>query len=177
MKVIQNPDEFRKNITYKLSERLKSSCMLSNNYDKMGLNLEKGIYNYCIIESGKRSIVKKWDNEYFIHIYLDKLRSVYLNIHSKHLVELINTKQIKIHELAFMTHQEMVPDKWKKLLDDKKIRDENKYTTKIEASTDNFTCWKCKSKKCTYYQLQTRSADEPMTTFVTCLSCGQRWRC
>ena len=177
MKNVQNPDEFRKNVSHKLSESLKKTEMLSNNYDKMGSNLEKGIYNYCIVESGKKNIVKKWDNEYFIHIYLDKLRSVYLNINSKYLIELINTKQIKIHEIAFMTHQEMVPEKWKKLLDDKKIRDENKYTPTIEASTDNFTCWKCKSKKCTYYQLQTRSADEPMTTFVTCLSCGQRWRC
>jgi hypothetical protein len=25
--------------------------------------------------------------------------------------------------------------------------------------------------------LQTRSADEPMTTFVTCIACGCRWRC
>ena len=31
--------------------------------------------------------------------------------------------------------------------------------------------------KCTYYQLQTRSADEPMTTFVTCINCGNRWKC
>ena len=40
-----------------------------------------------------------------------------------------------------------------------------------------FKCGKCKSKKTTYYQLQTRSADEPMTTFVTCLACMNRWKC
>ena len=56
------------------------------------------------------------------------------------------------------------------------IKDENKFTPKIEASTDDFICGKCKSKKCTYYQLQTRSADEPMTTFVTCLDCGNRFK-
>lgn len=177
MKEIQNPEEFRSNISKQLSLHLQNVGMKCKDYNKMAMNLEKGIYNYCIEESGKRNIVKKWDNEYFIHIYIDKLRSVYLNMNSKHLIELVNTKQIKVHELAFMTHQEMLPEKWKRLIDDKKIRDENKYKPKIEASTDNFTCWKCKSKKCTYYQLQTRSADEPMTTFVTCLSCGQRWRC
>ena len=41
---------------------------------------------------------------------------------------------------------------------------------------NDFTCFKCKSNKCTFYQLQTRSADEPMTTFVTCLNCGNRWK-
>lgn len=40
-----------------------------------------------------------------------------------------------------------------------------------------FTCKKCKSKKTTYYQMQTRSADEPMTTFVTCTNCNNRWKC
>ena len=37
-----------------------------------------------------------------------------------------------------------------------------------------FSCGKCKSKECTYTQLQTRSADEPMTTFVYCMACGNR---
>mmetsp|Transcript_26665 Transcript_26665/g.67928 ORF Transcript_26665/g.67928 Transcript_26665/m.67928 type:complete len:304 (-) Transcript_26665:396-1307(-) len=45
-----------------------------------------------------------------------------------------------------------------------------------QASTDMFQCGKCKQRKCTYYQLQTRSADEPMTTFVTCTNCGNRWK-
>jgi DNA-directed RNA polymerase subunit M/transcription elongation factor TFIIS len=40
-----------------------------------------------------------------------------------------------------------------------------------------FTCVRCKSKKTSYYQLQTRSADEPMTTFVTCLNCDRNWKC
>jgi DNA-directed RNA polymerase subunit M/transcription elongation factor TFIIS len=40
-----------------------------------------------------------------------------------------------------------------------------------------FRCGKCKSKKTDYYQLQTRSADEPMTTYVTCKDCGNRWKC
>jgi DNA-directed RNA polymerase subunit M/transcription elongation factor TFIIS len=46
---------------------------------------------------------------------------------------------------------------------------------KMEATTDQFVCGKCKSRKCSYYQLQTRSADEPMTTFVTCTNCNNRW--
>lgn len=38
------------------------------------------------------------------------------------------------------------------------------------------TCGKCRSNKGTsYYQMQTRSADEPMTTFASC-KCGHRWK-
>jgi DNA-directed RNA polymerase subunit M/transcription elongation factor TFIIS len=40
-----------------------------------------------------------------------------------------------------------------------------------------FKCGKCKSVKTTYYQMQTRSADEPMTTYVTCKNCGHKWKC
>jgi DNA-directed RNA polymerase subunit M/transcription elongation factor TFIIS len=40
-----------------------------------------------------------------------------------------------------------------------------------------FKCGKCKSVKTTYYQMQTRSADEPMTTYVTCKGCGHKWKC
>ena len=39
-----------------------------------------------------------------------------------------------------------------------------------------FKCGKCGKKNTTYNQLQTRSADEPMTTFVMCNECGNRWK-
>lgn len=39
-----------------------------------------------------------------------------------------------------------------------------------------FECGRCKSTKTTYTQKQTRSADEPMTTFVTCGNCKNRWK-
>lgn len=39
-----------------------------------------------------------------------------------------------------------------------------------------FTCSKCKSNKTSFYEKQTRSSDEPMTVFITCLNCGKHWK-
>ena len=106
------------------------------------------------------------------------MRTVIINLKkNSKLCDKIKTKKIKAHKLAFMTHQEMSPERWQELIDRKKIRDEHRYAPKLDANTDNFTCRKCKSSRCSYYQLQTRSADEPMTTFVTCIDCGNRWKC
>ena len=51
-----------------------------------------------------------------------------------------------------------------------------KYDIKPESMTDRYKCRKCGSRKCSYYEVQTRSADEPMTQFITCLKCNTRWR-
>lgn len=56
--------------------------------------------------------------------------------------------------------------------ENQKIRDaamfEAERGQKRMATTDQFQCGKCKERKTSYYQMQTRSADEPMTTFVIC---------
>ena len=169
MKKISNPEKFRANVKTIFTD-------IFNN-KKYGDNLEKGIYNKTLELADEKHIVKKWENIYFTQLYIDKLRTIYTNLKTPSVLEMITARKIKPHELAFMTHQEILPEKWQQLIDDLKIQNQNKYTPKIEASTDNFTCYKCKSKECSYYQLQTRSADEPMTTFVTCINCGTRWKC
>jgi len=75
-----------------------------------------------------------------------------------------------------MSHQEMLPERWDEMIRVKSIRDKGKFEINLEATTDTFTCRKCKSKKCSYYQMQTKSADEPMTCYISCLECGARWK-
>jgi transcription elongation factor S-II len=166
---IANPEQFRLNIRGKLNEIIEN--------EKHSTNLEKGIFNYALKEASNRKVVKKWDNQYFVQIYIDRLRSIYLNLKNPEILGQIQSEAIQAHTVAFMTHQEMRPDKWKELIEEKAKRDINKFETNVEASTDTFTCRKCKQNKCTYYQMQTRSADEPSTTFVQCLNCGCRWKC
>ena len=169
MNKITNPVLFRENVKKKLTEIVLNEIS--------GINLEKAIYNYTLHKAGEKYIVKKWENLYFSELYINKFRTVYINLKNPHVLNLIKSKIIKAQDFPFMTHQEILPEKWNNLIEELKIKNQNKYTPKIEASTDNFTCYKCKSKECSYYQLQTRSADEPMTTFVTCINCGTRWKC
>ena len=165
---IENPELFRSNIRKKLDKKL--------NNEKNSSNLEKGIFNYTLKEADQRKIIKKWDNKYFIQIYLDRLRTIYTNLNDT-IVEQVTSGAIKPHVVAFMTHQELQPDKWTALIDAKSKRDANKFETNVAAATDTFTCRKCKGNQCTYYQMQTRSADEPMTVYISCCNCGNRWKC
>jgi transcription elongation factor S-II len=167
---IENPEKFRSAIRDKLNKFF--------NNEKHVLNLEKGIQNWSLKEATNRKVVKKWDNPYFVRIYLDHLRSIFINLEkTPELIAQVKNGTLKPHLIAFMTHQEIKPEKWEPLIQAKIKRDKNKYETNIEAATDTFKCGKCYSTKCTYYQMQTRSADEPMTTFVTCIDCGKRWKC
>lgn len=168
MRIITNSEEFRGNIVKKFENIIKN--------DSKSINLEKGIYNYAIKEANNKKIIKKWDNPYFVQLYIDRLKSIYINLKNKDLLLKLQTDDITPQILAFMTHQEMNEDIWRTLLEQKMKRDANKFTNNIQASTDMFTCRKCKSKRCTYYELQTRSADEPATIFVTCLDCGKNWK-
>ena len=168
LRKIENPDNFRINVRKQLNKKLHD--------EKASLNLEKGIFNYVLKEAEQRKIVKKWDNKFFVQIYLSHLKSILSNLNEFWINEVKNGT-IKPHTLAFMTHQEFNHEKWSKMIEEKSKRDKNKFEVNVAASTDTFTCRKCKGNQCTYYQMQTRSADEPMTTFCQCIICGNRWKC
>ena len=171
-RTIKNPDTFRANIR----EKLREFFIGSTNAEKDANNLEKGIHNWSLKEATNKKVVKKWDNPFFVQIYLDHLRSIYNNLKNDRLIKMVVDGEIKSHEIAFMAHHEMMPERWETLIKAKSIRDKNKFEQNIESMTDTFTCRKCKSKQCTYYQQQVRSSDEPMTIFCQCISCGNRWK-
>ncbi|KMY90327.1 transcription elongation factor S-II [Drosophila simulans] len=81
-------------------------------------------------------------------------------------------------QLAKMTPEEMASDEMKKLREKfvKEAINDAQLATVQGTKTDLLKCAKCKKRNCTYNQLQTRSADEPMTTFVMCNECGNRWK-
>jgi transcription elongation factor S-II len=169
MSKITNSTVFRENIRKKFHPLL-------NMEESDAVNLEKGVFNYAIQEATRKKIVKKWENPHFVSLYIDRLRSIYMNLKNKDLLKMVKNGEIESKQLAFMTHQEYKPEKWRQLIEKKMKRDASKYNDNIQASTNMYTCRKCKSNRCTYYEMQTRSADEPATIFVTCLDCGKHWR-
>ena len=143
--------------------------------------LEKGIYNYSIDYADELGVIKKWDNKSFYDIYIHKCMSIYSNIDSecyiknKRLLDRLKNKEFKPYELPYIKSIYTFPENWKTLIDEKSKRDKVLYEVKKEAATDQFKCSKCKKRECVFFELQTRSADESMTVFITCLNCGKRW--
>ena len=79
-------------------------------------------------------------------------------------------------EFANTTEIDRHPERWSTLLKEAAERDKARHNRKTTANILMY-CSGCKKKTpCDYYQVQTRSADEPMTTFVTCLECDKRWK-
>eukprot|EP01018_Ginkgo_biloba_P004619 Gb_10316 [translate_table: standard] len=110
-----------------------------------------------------------------------KYRSIMFNLKDANNPDLrrrVLIGEIKPEKLIVMTPEEMASDQRK--LENKQIKDKALFECERginpKATTDQFKCGKCGQRKCTYYQLQTRSADEPMTTFVTCVNCNNHWK-
>jgi len=81
-------------------------------------------------------------------------------------------------KLAVMTSEQMASDEITKLREKftKESINDAQLATVQGTKTDLLKCGKCGKRNCTYNQIQTRSADEPMTTFVLCNECGNRWK-
>lgn len=175
--IIYNEDDNYTNIRLKNIEIFNT--LINSELTK---TLEKSIYEYTKKICKKRNILPLWTNEIFKKIYLNKSISLYSNIDkdsyikNENLITKINSNKINLDNIAFMSYQELFPEHSKQFLDEKYKREKLMYEDTQESMTDQFKCGRCKQRKCTYYELQTRSADEGMTIFITCINCGWRWR-
>ncbi|KAI0519338.1 hypothetical protein KFK09_006782 [Dendrobium nobile] len=110
-----------------------------------------------------------------------KYRSIMFNLKDSNNTDLrrrVLLGHIMPEKLVSMTAEEMASDERKS--SNKQIQEKALFECERggppKATTDQFRCGRCGQRKCTYYQLQTRSADEPMTTFVTCVNCNNHWK-
>lgn len=154
----------------------KNLDLLNDNF--IVLNLEKGIFNETIKICQKTKEQLKWTNPKFKNTYLKLGRKILANItytpNANDVKHKIKNELFKAEEVASMTHQELYPELWSKL----HLKNMSKIALKSDEEIPDgmFKCGKCKTYKTTYYQMQTRSADEPMTTYVTCLNCNNHFK-
>lgn len=167
--IVNNPTKFRANLRHKLASLYELT-------EKDATNIEISIYNWTLQEATILKIVKKWENKSFTQIYLDRFRSIFINLKNPGFLLKIQTGELLPQQVGFLSHQEICPTQWKELIDQKIKRDQSHGKQNICASTNMFSCRKCFSKECTYYELQTRSADEPTSIFISCIKCGKHWR-
>eukprot|EP01130_Rhizamoeba_saxonica_P002771 TRINITY_DN12533_c0_g1_i1.p1 TRINITY_DN12533_c0_g1~~TRINITY_DN12533_c0_g1_i1.p1 ORF type:complete len:305 (+),score=84.28 TRINITY_DN12533_c0_g1_i1:39-953(+) len=112
--------------------------------------------------------------------YFSKFRTLHFNLKdplNQGLRDTLYMGNIPIDRFVDMSPDELAnPELQEKRKQVKDWHTQARMGVKEEASCTSFYCGKCKQNKTTYFQLQTRSADEPMTTFVTCVNCGNHWR-
>ena len=155
----------------------KNLDLLDDNF--IVLNLEKGIFNETIKFCQDKKEPLKWANPIFKKTYLKLGRKILANItytpNSKDVKYKIKNELFKAEEVASMTHEQLYPELWSKL----KLKNMSQIALRSDQEIPDgmFKCGKCKTYKTTYYQMQTRSADEPMTTYVTCTNCNFKWKC
>jgi DNA-directed RNA polymerase subunit M/transcription elongation factor TFIIS len=166
-------------------------------------NIEKSVWEWAVAETKRNGEPHAFENRVFRSRYKHKatglLRElsrgewitcsmtpdtsgtvrVNLGIQPQ-LIHRILSREIKSTDLVHMSPQALWPEGpvAAAIL---KAQQRDLQREQAKAADENYTglfkCGKCKSVKTTYYQLQTRSADEPMTTYVTCKNCGCRWKC
>ncbi|XP_060794010.1 transcription elongation factor A protein 2 [Neoarius graeffei] len=163
----------------KCRELLVSALQTDDDYKTIGADCEAlaaEIEDYILLLLRIYKEFKSTDMK-----YKSRLRSRISNLKDQKNPDLrrnVLCGSISPERIATMTAEEMASAELKemrKALTKESIR-EHQLSKVGGTETDMFVCGKCKGKSCTYTQVQTRSADEPMTTFVMCNQCGNRWK-
>ena len=147
---------------------------------KMPEIMEKSIYNTTIREAKINNVERSWNSKDFKWLYKKNYIKVYSNIstnkNSQFVLDKIKYNLWDPEKIISMKAEVLYPELWESLLlkNSKKMAKLGKELNQQGSSF--FKCGKCRLNNCVYFQMQTRSADEPMTTFITCLNCSNRWK-
>jgi DNA-directed RNA polymerase subunit M/transcription elongation factor TFIIS len=141
----------------------------------IAIDMEFSVFEYSLIYC----LNNKYDMKFLKPIYEDKINNILLNLDpSNHLQnktfkENILNGYINPKEVAFMSPFQLHPEKWNYLLKKKEYKEWRENTV---AYSDAYKCRKCGESKSKISQIQTRSADEPMTTYVSCVVCRHTFK-
>ena len=172
-------DEAPATVPVRLKVASVVNTTLSNTVDSA--TLERLIFQHTFMRATKDEIRRAWDNPLFYDMYLAVARRVIGNlspssyVKNGSLLERYKEGDITLETIVNHNYYELFPEKWQKLVDQQAKMERIQLEGDFSRATDRWQCSSCKKRKCTYYELQTRSADEPMTIFIHCLNCQKRW--
>jgi DNA-directed RNA polymerase subunit M/transcription elongation factor TFIIS len=182
--LIPNTDKNNKYNKHKIREDFKTLLI-----DKLFISdleasdLEIGVFNATIDYANNSKIQLSWKCQLLLDTYINISRSAYVNIKKDSYVantnlfsRMFEKKEFNPHMLPYMQNHDVFPERWKEIIDKNKLRFKAAYEVKLVAMSDMITCMRCKSRKVSYYELQTRSGDEASTLFMNCLICGKKWK-
>lgn len=113
--------------------------------------------------------------------YRTKIRSLYQNLKNKSNPSLrvrVLNGDVTPDQFVTMSHEELRSAEQREK--DARIQKENMDKAMVAQAERSISaslqCGKCGQRKVTYTEAQTRSADEPMTLFCTCMNCGKSWK-
>jgi DNA-directed RNA polymerase subunit M/transcription elongation factor TFIIS len=162
---------------------IKNLSFLADSFSSDDIRaLEKSIFDASYQSAQRQYIARNWKSKVFCEVYKQMVRSIISNIHPQspvgntRLLLRVKEGEFPLSAIPFMSAYDMFPEKWFALKDKLLQREQKILEGNKSRATDQFKCRRCHKSECTYYELQTRSADEPMTIFITCLNCGKEWR-
>jgi DNA-directed RNA polymerase subunit M/transcription elongation factor TFIIS len=144
--------------------------------------LERCIYNASIRHAIQRHVGRTWSHKPFGELYRMVAKTIAANFHpssyvkNMELFERWRAGQTTFEDICGMDSYQMFEGRWRDNFVAQQAQEKRQLEGNRAMATDRFTCTRCWKKECTYYEMQTRSADEPMTIFITCLNCGKHWR-
>ncbi|KZZ88391.1 transcription elongation factor S-II [Ascosphaera apis ARSEF 7405] len=147
-------------------------CLYRQDPPRVILQLAASIEAAGFKHIGKGSLTKE---------YRLRMRALFLNLKNKSNPGLrvrVIKGEFTPEQFVKATNEELMSDERREL--EKKYHQENMnraMVAKQERSiSSSLQCGKCGQRKVTYTEAQTRSADEPMTLFCTCMNCGKTWK-
>lgn len=167
----------RRKMTAALGDLFKGICT-----EEEVQRLERCVYNATIRQAIQRHVGRTWSHKPFGELYRMVAKTIAANFHpssyvkNMELFERWRAGQTTFEDICGMDSYQMFEARWRDNFVAQQAQEKRQLEGNRAMATDRFTCTRCWKKECTYYEMQTRSADEPMTIFITCLNCGKHWR-